>query len=65
MDNKYHDDFIDESKMRDNLLDEIEERLERNYKIGIMLGNAHSDIMTEKEKRDFREREYKDQEMAE
>lgn len=49
----------------ESLLDEIEERLQRNWKIGIMLGNANSNIMTAKEKREFREKEYKDLEAAE
>ena len=49
----------------DSLLDEIEARLEKNYKIGIMLGDQHSNIMTEDEKRSFREKEYQDYEGVE
>ena len=49
----------------DSFLDEIEARLEKNYKIGVMLGNANSNIMTEDEKRAFREQEYKDYELVE
>lgn len=49
----------------ESLLDEIEARLDKNYKIGIMLGDQNADIMTDDEKRLFREQEYKDYELIE
>ena len=50
---------------KDSLLDEIESRLDHNWKVGLMIGDKDSTVMNEREKQRFREKEYSDYELME
>ena len=49
----------------DSLLDEIEARMEHNWKMAVLNNNKGASTLTEKQQRDFREQEYKDYELME
>ena len=54
--------MISDLSRGESLLDEIEDKLQRKYTLAVMLSDANSTFMTEKQKREFRENELKEAE---